>query len=373
MKGKTQKNRYVKILRNEGKEEMKKGVIISAIVVVFLSGTLYLDQQNRAPQAKAKDKVEQMGEESGYKDVAFSSPTSTNKPEVVKTPLTVSYTGSIEQLLVRSIIVDEDKAFSKKDNFKNVALTAHELEGVLGSLYKKGYVLVSMEDVIDDKTYKQKSIALPKGKKPLLLTIEDTHYNKYKESHGVAKRFEPGRDKESAIGILNSFIKSHPDFTWQGARGIVSLSSKDSILGYDLQKNEEVAQLKTILSALKREGWELASGSHSRSDVSKMTLSELKKDTENWKKVMNPLIGDTAIYVYPSGSELSVKSEKYEYLVSAGFHFFLSEGKTSRLVGAANGVTMERRHIDGSSLTTQAKSFTDLFNASEIVDANRKG
>ena len=124
-------------------------------------------------------------------------------------------------------------------------------------LYENGYILVSMDDFIETATaedgttnYKAKTLYLPAGKKPLVLSIDDVNYYNYMLDDGFASRLDvddagnvvtimggtiidhgekvltvdggqPTYDGD-VMPILDAYVKEHPEFSWQGAKGIVA-------------------------------------------------------------------------------------------------------------------------------------------------------
>ncbi len=76
-----------------------------------------------------------------------------------------------------------------------------------------------------------------------------------------------------AIPILDKFVEEHPDFSPFGAKGCLSLTGYEGILGYRTQtdtkswteaqeanRQKEIEAVKPIIAELKRTGWTF--GSH---------------------------------------------------------------------------------------------------------------
>lgn len=78
----------------------------------------------------------------------------------------------------------------------------------LERLYKEGYYLTPLRDVINNR------IKTPLGKTPVVLTFDDG-------SEGQFRYLKKGEDKiidpDSAIGIIEDFTKKHPDFGKSGS------------------------------------------------------------------------------------------------------------------------------------------------------------
>lgn len=74
----------------------------------------------------------------------------------------------------------------------------------LERLYQSGYRPISLADVIDGR------IDLPAGRKPVLLTFDDSSPGQFRY---VVKDGKREIDPDSAVGILIDFHRRHPDFS----------------------------------------------------------------------------------------------------------------------------------------------------------------
>jgi len=179
------------------------------------------------------------------------------------------------------------------------------------------------------------------------------------------------------IPILEQFIKKHPDFSFQGARGIIALTGYSGILGYrtneltspnyEKEKNEALQ----VVNRLKETGWTFASHGYGHLDANKIRYNTLVKDTKRWKEEVASLIGPTPIYIYPYGSSVQEKSDKFTYLQDRGFHIFFSVGPAPYLKINDNYILMDRRHIDGLAFYDQRDRLLDMFDSNEVLDPLR--
>ena len=73
----------------------------------------------------------------------------------------------------------------------------------LATLYAKGYRLIALGDLLDGR------LVLPAGTTPIVLTFDDSSPGQFRyiEQNGVL-----AIDPKSAIGILEAFVRKHPDF-----------------------------------------------------------------------------------------------------------------------------------------------------------------
>ena len=92
------------------------------------------------------------------------------------------------------------------------------------------------------------TLYLPEGKKPLILSFDDTNYYPYMLENGLTYKlivgddgliWSEGKDPQGnevisqdldAIPILDKFVREHPDFSPFGAKGCLSLTGYCGIL-----------------------------------------------------------------------------------------------------------------------------------------------
>ena len=173
---------------------------------------------------------------------------------------TYEYYGQIEVLCVRSLIADPETAFAEgyASNESGLYLTCEEFETMLEQLYAGGYCLVNPENLIDmsDSTYLlERNLKVPVGKKPLIIVVENLTYSATAYGYGTCRQLvlnDSGQvcgqyvtinengDEEivisrtaECIGILDQFVEENPDFTYDGAKGIISVSGYESKRGRD--------------------------------------------------------------------------------------------------------------------------------------------
>jgi len=175
-----------------------------------------------------------------------------------------AYDGAIPHLCFPTLIEDTSMAFDGDENSSNYAnsmITVREFEAMLESLYEKGYVLVSMSDIAKDvtdsrgvTTLEMQQIMLPADKKPIVLSQDNVSYEGVKNGDGIATCLvldddgrvkakytdSEGHDKigdYDFIPIVDSFVEQHPDFSYKGAKGVISVSGANGVYGYSLSKS----------------------------------------------------------------------------------------------------------------------------------------
>ena len=320
------------------------------------------------------------------------------------------YTTNVEHLFTHFLIAYPDIAFAKDNNMKKHydadCITSAEFLNILKSLHKKGYALVSIYDCFETDTNGnsiKKKIKVPVGKKPLILSFDDVNYDQKKLGKGMVdkiiidsegniaasttfgKHTDISYNKEF-ICILESFINKNPDFSINGARGTINLTGYDGILGYRTNhsntknKEEEIKNAKLVVNKLKNLGWTFASHSYGHYHMKKITLDKFQQELDLWKNEVEPIVGETSIYVYPYG-EWEVFNhgdlcEKHKLLVNYGFNLFCGVGMKTfySYLPNKNGhkvLFMDRKCIDGTTLRANSHELYNFFNPVQILDKYR--
>ncbi len=171
------------------------------------------------------------------------------------------YLGPVEVLSISNLIVDESQAFdtSISGSGSDLHLTCDEFLAVLENLYANDYVLVDAEGLVDLSSTDylvEQNLVVPDGKKPVIIIIEALDYPAIQYETGVCEslvlndqgqvcgqyRNSDGqamisRDAE-AIGILDEFVEMHPDFSFNGVKGVISVCGYESCFGYVVNQDE---------------------------------------------------------------------------------------------------------------------------------------
>lgn len=290
------------------------------------------------------------------------------------------YQGDIAHVFYHPVITEPKVAFIQeknqaKGNF-DWMITADEFKRSLDELYKHHYILIDPHEAYDlkEKTMTRKKLKLPKGKKPLILSIDDMNYYEYMRGHGYADRLvldqkqhvvSETKDKNGKVTtsetndivpILNRFVKDHPDFSLNGQKGVIALTGYNGVLGYrtneldnkNYPKRKEDA--KKVVKALKRDGWTFASHSWGHIDFANSSYDQIVRDTKRWKNEVEPIIGKTDVFIYPHGAQ-DRGSKAYQYLVrDEGFKFLAGVGPNNFTDIGNDSVYQDRVAIDGLNL-----------------------
>lgn len=300
-------------------------------------------------------------------------------------------------------------------------VTTAEFSAILQQLYNNGYVLVGLDDVIafPEETgsgYEAKTIYLPAGKKPFMLTQTQVNYYTYMtdgdgdgvadaQGDGFASRLilENGSltceyidstgikatGEYDLIPILERFIAEHPGFAYQGARATLAVSGYDGLFGYRTDPetaskisqeyyDAELAALPQIVSALREKGYIIASYTYGNSAYGKLSTKRLQEEMTLWADEVTPLLGQVDVLAFAKDSDISTdtvaySSEKYNILRNAGFSCFLGycSDPTPWATLSADHVRIGRLMVTGNNLKNAPQLFEGLFDAAAVIDKNR--
>lgn len=265
------------------------------------------------------------------------------------------YTDDVGHLSFTNLVVDTDRAFDGDEYaqvYRETMITLDEFNSILEELYKSGYILVDLHSLAEERkdgsdvVMSAAKLMLPQGKKPFVLSVENLNYASIRNGDGVATKLTLDKNGEVAavytddeghdligaydvIPVLEQFIEEHPDFSFHGARGIISLSGQNGAFGYQVGDSEENSfekeeeQVKAIVRKLQENGWSFATAGYSNSKMGKMDYETLREDITKWQDSVGRLIGTCDVLMYPYGSEVSYETEKAVFLVDQGFRYLI--------------------------------------------------
>ena len=283
-------------------------------------------------------------------------------------------------------------------------LTVTEFNEILEELYNRDYVLVDIDSVAvttSDGQIQASSVDVPVGKKPLIISQYNISYepgfNGYADSVIVDASGniictytdsigDVRRGAVDVIPLVEKFIGSHPDFSYNGARGVLGVTGYNGIFGHamktdgsvvssltpeaiaaakenmpveytfdaygnyvEAEEAEEDAEeapvvkeltqedieanidiCKDVVSVLKTNGWKIACGTYGYLSYAS-DLERVKADQEQWDAELAGIIGETDILMLPLKGDLDAWSgykatnAKYTYLRDKGYRFFCVE------------------------------------------------
>lgn len=308
------------------------------------------------------------------------------------------YRGTVAHFFTHCLIAHPEIAFAPQNPYgKYLAqdcLTPLEFSRILEQAYANGYVLVDIA-----RTYRAEGermvrcpFSVPKGKKPLVLSFDDVVYAQKNLGRGMVDKLVLAdgiatstagvveRDREF-VCILEEFIRLHPDFSDQGARGILCLTGFDGILGYRTQSGspdraKELEEVKPVVAALKAAGWRFASHSYCHGHMKQLTVEQMEYDAAKWDREVRPLVGATPLYAYPYGEW--VFDGRQEVLKSHGFKVFFGVGAEPfyagmplRAAGVEQVLFMDRSPMDGYALQHNRARYLSVFDCDAVYDSVR--
>lgn len=331
----------------------------------------------------------------------------------------------ITHVFFHTLIDDTARAFDgdyKTDGYNQMMTTVTEFNKIIQILYDKGYVMVSPHDmaiVNEDGTMSRGKILLPPGKTPFVISQDDVSYYHYMDGDGFASKLvldENGEvkaeyvqsDGTTVVGdydmvpLLDTFLKTHPDFSYHGRRGILAMTGYNGVLGYrtdiayktrenlqdnqkefldshpDFNYDEEVSKATEVANALKAEGWEFASHTWGHKNATDSTAKELKQDNKKWEAYVAPILGKTDMIIFAFGADIGDWNEyttdnpKYKYYRKRGYRYFCNVDSNQYWVQITDDYFRQgRRNLDGYRMYYDPEMLSDLFDVSEVWDDSR--
>ena len=330
----------------------------------------------------------------------------------------VPYDGVVEHLFFHPVVAYPELAFDgdyKSDGIDDWMVTAGEYLKILQSVYDKGYVLVDIADCWSEQTNEageprmvKNTLYLPEGKKPLILSYDDVNYYEYMLENGFTYKLIIGEDGKlwswgldpqgnevisrdlDAVTILDKFVEEHPDFSPFGAKGCLSLTGYEGILGYRTQtdrenwtaereanRQKEIEAVKPIVAELKRTGWTFGSHTWGHISLNTRTKDVVTADMQKWFDEVGSLVGETSVLFYPfggrlDGDDVQQSGPAFQWMQEHGFRIFCSVGidSWSKCKSDISAVICDRLHPDGTTLRS-AKSrerYMKFYDAKDIID-----
>ena len=325
----------------------------------------------------------------------------------------------VPNLSFQLLIADPDRAFSDatyKTSFDKNFITTEEFSKILTALYENGYILVSMDDIVEETAtgYIPKTLYLPAGKKPLLLTQTNVNYSLYlvdsdndltpdKGGRGFACRLVLDQNGNvtcemvdangnlvtgafDLVPILDDFVKLHPDFSYRGAKATLALTGYNGLFGYRTHKAakdklgetayaKEVAGAKAVANALTASGYTLACYTYENINYNSATLTRIEKDINSWQTEVVPILGQIDTLVFAQNNDIVPAADLYTgekawFLQQQGFRRFLgfcTDGATWATL-REDYMRMGRLLVTGNNIRNNGAWFEDLFDCRNLLN-----
>lgn len=333
--------------------------------------------------------------------------------------------GQITNLSFQLLIADPVRAFADSNygsSYNRNFVTTDEFRIILDQLYENGYVLVSIDDIVETVTsengvtFAAKTVYLPEGKKPLVITQTHVNYNIFmtdgdgdklpdKDGAGFASKLVldeannlvneyVDRDGNVQVGeydlipILNSFIKANPNFSYQGAKAVIAVTGYDGLFGYRTNpgaKNwlpndayeQEVANAQKIAEALRNDGFEIACYTYENVGYGYSSVTQVQADLKRWNDEVVPLLGAIDILAFAQVSDIAEQGtysgEKFDVLYDSGFRYFLGFSEAGAPWATISGDYFRHGRIlvTGSNMKYNSQWFSGLFDPVQVLSSTR--
>lgn len=313
----------------------------------------------------------------------------------------VAQTAPVAHLFVHPLLAFPERAFnaSSKDESRmdEWFITVDEFRRTLGSLEARGYMLVRASDVFRSGSsgLECRVPDLPRGRKPLLLSVDDLNYYPFMKANGTVSRLwvdgqgrlmtqtdlpGGGRRDDSdreVPQVLENFIAAHPDFAFQGARGLIGLTGYAGVFGWRTQEapspqqKRAVVEARKVAEALRALGWEFASHSFAHRSQKNQDFAAWTISESRWKSEVEPLIGPTPFYIFPYGEAWWKDRDRWESLKTAGFQVFFGVERNSDLQWQDNLPIAGRVPLDGRGLRNRFGALSPFLDLQEVWDQAR--
>ena len=329
---------------------------------------------------------------------------------------------SIPNLSFHVLIADPARAFSDKTElhgqYNRNFVTIDEFSKILEQLYKGGYVLVDFDSFTETNTgldgnanFFTTPIALPEGKKPVMITETMVNYLGYMVDSnddgepdaggaGFAYRMivdENGDIKAQMVDangqtqtgnydlvpILEDFIKEHPDFSYKGARATLAVCGYEGVFGYRTNTSyissvsqayydEQVAGAKTLVEALRNKGYTIACYTYGNVSYGDRSATQIQADMQEWTSQITPVVGNVDVLVYARTSDIGdYGGAKFQVLSGCGFRFFLRHGSKPYAEINNTYVKQSRLMVTGENMAWHSDQFSGLFDCAAILNNQR--
>ena len=330
----------------------------------------------------------------------------------------VAWNDIVEHLFFHPVVAYPELAFdgdSQANGIDDWMVTVDEYNKILQSVYDNGYILVDINDVWSETIGEdgqpkmvRNTLYIPEGKKPLILSYDDVNYYDYMLKDGFTYKliigddgllWSWGKDPQGnevvsqdldALTILDKFVREHPDFSPFGAKGSLSLTGYQGILGYrtntdtqdwddakEANRQREREAVKPIIAELKRTGWTFGSHTWGHINLSNHSVESVREDTQRWLDEVGSLVGPTTILYYPHGArpdgdDWKTTGPVFQYLQSQGFRVFASVGieSFSYIKKDICAVICDRLHPDGTTLRSASclERYMKFYDARQVID-----
>lgn len=325
---------------------------------------------------------------------------------------------SVLNLSFQSLMADPSRCYNDPNfgnSYNRNFVTVEEFQKILNQLYDNNYILIRLDDVTNGTDTFE--LYLPEGKKPLIITQTNVNYYRYmvdsnddwipdKDGAGFASKLIINENNNilcemvdsqgnttsgyyDLVPILESFITTHPDFSYRGARAILAVTGYDGIFGYRTnpkaadklgseQYQKEIDDAEKIVTHLRELGYEFACYTYENEPYGGYSAQQISDEMHKWNDEVTPILGKTNIFVFSRNSDIAnigmaYTDDRAKVLKDNGFNCFLGfcESDLAWFVSGGDHIRMGRILVSGTAMAHTPEFFTGMFDATAILDTNR--
>jgi hypothetical protein len=178
------------------------------------------------------------------------------------------------------------------------------------------------------------------------------------------------RSDDDLVPMVDAFVTKHPEFSADGAKGVLALTGYEGLFGERLEPPDPAAaqRVRDLASRLRATGWVLASHTYGHIHLERDSLAIIRRDTGRWRALAEPLIGATDVLVYPYGGRPVAGAA--DLLARSGFTIQCDIDILPRTEHHPAYTLMSRRHIDGLAFDVP-KRLAPFFDVRNVRDPTR--
>ena len=328
---------------------------------------------------------------------------------------------TIPNLSFHVLIHDMAQALKSKDyggSYNKNFVSTSEFTKILENLYRNGYVLVDFESFVGAKTdingnaqFEAVPIHLPADKKPVMITETMVNYFAYMidpnndgtvdhtgfasklvlDEYGEIKAEYVDANGQTNVGnfdlvpILEDFIKSHPDFSYRGARAILAVTGHEGVFGVRINSavvankgndywEKEVAGAKDITNAQREKCYTIACYTYKNDAYAGWSVAQISADLQSWTTQIASVIGNEDPFVFAKTSNISdYNGNAFQTMYQSGFRYFISNADSPMTQVNPTYVRQNRLMVTGETMQHYTSRFTGLFDCAAILEVNIRG
>lgn len=216
---------------------------------------------------------------------------------------------------------------------RSITTTLTDFRNFLQTIYDQGYRPVSMNDFINN------TIHLSAGYRPIVLSFDDGWASQFSF---LEKDGQLQVDPNTAVGVLQEFNRTHPDFA---LRGIFYINLGQSTFG-------KVGTLSQRLNYLIDQGFEIGNHTYSHKNLKGLTAAEITEEIGKNQWMMDQLVPGYKFtsLALPYGNNnkenlAAIQSGTYNGVSYENKTIFLAGWKPSDIPGTSNATYTSTRIV----------------------------